>query len=267
MSKTRLGRYMLVEDKMTLRPIGLSEAVPFLSKWHYSPIMPKLTKIRLGYFDGNELVGVMTFGWGTRPLHTIRKLFSDLSSKDYYEIGKMAMHDKMPRNSESKMISVAIQWLKKNTDIKYLFTWADGMVGKVGYVYQAANFLYGGYSETDTYVTNQNERVHPRTISGVIENKTGAKIGARPTPEQCVELDLTRVKGYQFKYIYPLNKKYRKFLKTSTVEWTTNYPKEKDLAWKIKRPTDVEWKKIYDLPFKISKDASFQNSSIYGNLF
>ena len=58
------------------------------------------------------------------------------------------------------------------------------MVGKAGYVYQASNFLYGGYSETDTYVTKDNERVHPRTIGGLIENKTGAKLGARPTPEQ-----------------------------------------------------------------------------------
>ena len=66
--------------------------------------MPKLTKIRLGYYDEKDLVGVITFGWGTRPLHTIQKLFPELTTKDYYEIGKMAMDDKMPRNSESKHI-------------------------------------------------------------------------------------------------------------------------------------------------------------------
>ena len=41
-----------------------------------------------------------------------------------------------------------VQMVKKF--LKYLFTWADGLVGKAGYVYQAFNFLYGGYIWTDT---------------------------------------------------------------------------------------------------------------------
>lgn len=33
------------------------------------------------------------------------------------------------------MLKVVIKWIKQNTDIKVLFTWADGMLGKCGYVY------------------------------------------------------------------------------------------------------------------------------------
>ena len=243
-----------------LKIIHQRECEFFLRKWHYSPIMPKLTKIRLGYYKDKTLVGVMTFGWGTRPLHTIKKLFPQLTTKDYYEIGKMAMDDIMPRNSESKMISLAIKWLKQNSDISYLYTWADGMVGKVGYVYQASNFLYGGFIETDTYITNSGERIHPRTIGGLIKNETNAKVGARPTPSQCIEHDFTRVKGYQFRYIYPLNKKSRKQLQKSTVNWSLDYPKEKDLSWKVKKPSDNAYKQTNILPFSISKDVSFQKN-------
>ncbi len=104
-----------------------------------------------------------------------------------------------------------------------MFTWADGLVGKPGYVYQSANFLYGGFSFTDTYVSETGEKIHPRTIQGQIPNTKNRKVGMRPNPEQLKELKLSRVKGKQFRYIYPMNKKFRRWLKKSTTEWTTNY--------------------------------------------
>ena len=208
----------------------------------------------MGVFVGDELQGVITFGWGTRPKHTIRVLFPDLDTKDYFEIGKMCMDDSMPRNSESQMLRHSVRWLKENTNIKYLFTWADGIVGKVGYVYQAANFLYGGYSETDLYVTENGEKVHPRTMQGLLPNKDGKKYGHRPNYEQRIELGLKRVKGKQYKYIYPINKKDRKYLQNSTVDWTLNYPKQDNLEWKVMEAGDKEWTTVSEIPFIYNKD-------------
>jgi len=126
-----------------IRQITKEELLPLLLKYHYSVAMPRHTKYYLGYFIDNRLVGGLTLGWGTQPLKTIQKFFPDLDTKDYFEIGKMAMLDEMPRNSESEMLSMIMKWIKKNLSIKYLFTWADGIEGKPGYVYQAANFYYG----------------------------------------------------------------------------------------------------------------------------
>ncbi len=68
--------------------------------------------------------------------------------KDYLEIGRMCMTEEMPRNSESQMLSQLVKWIQRNIpELKILFTWADGMVGKVGYVYQASNFIYAGWTE------------------------------------------------------------------------------------------------------------------------
>ena len=72
------------------------------------------------------LVGTITLGWGVRPKNTIQKLFPDLESKDYFEIGRMCMLDEMPRNSESQMLSACVKWIKANCpEVKVLFTWAD----------------------------------------------------------------------------------------------------------------------------------------------
>ena len=144
-----------------IKEIHKIKAADFIMSRHYSPVMPRLTKYYCGYYVDDVLQGVMTFGWGTRPKHTIQKLFPKLDTKDYYEIGKMCMDDSMLKNSETQMMSAAMAWLKKKEpNLKYLFTWADGLVGKPGYVYQAFNFLYGGYIWTDTYVTEKGEKVH-----------------------------------------------------------------------------------------------------------
>ena len=256
------GSIPLSSTNIMLRLLNKYEAAQFVSTRHYSAVMPRLTKYYFGYYIKDKLVGVITFGWGTRPKHTIQKLFPSLDTKDYYEIGKMCLDDSLPKNSESQLLSKSIDWLKKNTDIKYLFTWADGIVGKPGYVYQAANFLYGGFSITDTYVSKSGEKIHPRTIQGQLPNKEGLKYGHRPNPKQLKELGLSRVKGKQFRYIYPMSKKYRKFLKKSTVKWSTNYPKHKDLIWHIKKPGEKDYKETKSIPFDLSKEMVYNKKNV-----
>lgn len=256
------GSIPLSSTNIMLRLLNKYEAAQFVSTRHYSVVMPRLTKYYFGYYIKDKLVGVITFGWGTRPKHTIQKLFPSLDTKDYYEIGKMCLDDSLPKNSESQLLSKSIDWLKKNTDIKYLFTWADGIVGKPGYVYQAANFLYGGFSITDTYVSKSGEKIHPRTIQGQLPNKEGLKYGHRPNPKQLKELGLSRVKGKQFRYIYPMSKKYRKYLKKSTVKWSTNYPKHKDLIWHIKKPGEKDYKETKSIPFDLSKEMVYNKKNV-----
>ena len=54
-------------------------AVDFVQKYHYSPVMPSITKYYLGFFLEDELKGVLTLGWGTQPRHTFNKMFPNLS--------------------------------------------------------------------------------------------------------------------------------------------------------------------------------------------
>ena len=98
-----------------IKDISKYTASEFIQKFHYSPVMPSLTKHFLGFYVDNKLKGVLTLGWGTQPRQTINKMFPGLESKDYFEIGKMCMDDDMPRNSESQMISATVKWMKKNT--------------------------------------------------------------------------------------------------------------------------------------------------------
>jgi hypothetical protein len=228
--------------------------VDMLHKFHYSKVLPRINKVFLGgYNDKHELVGVMTLGWGVRPLHTIRKLFPSLESKDYFEIGRMALDDKCPRNSETQFMSLCNKYVKQNyPHVKAIFTWADGMLGKAGYVYQAGNFLYGGFSWTDSYFTDTGEKVHPRMIV--------SKRGSRPKYEEVKAAGWSHYKGKQFRYITFLCSKTEKkrLIRESTVTWTIKgAPKEHDLAWKVK--TDDGWV-LSERPFYDKQSTNFYKS-------
>ena len=260
-----------MSKKYQIREVSREEATELVQANHYSPVMPRLTKRWLGVFKEEEMVGVVTLGWGTRPLHTIQKIVNkELESKHYYEIGKMCLLDSEPRNSETQMLSQLVRWIKVNCpQVMFLYTLADGIMGKCGYVYQAGNFYYGGEYWTDSYMSRRGEKVHPRTtrelckenwrwhytpgspgfdqqfkdsydskVSTSILNNSKApkKQVFWLTPEFLNHKGMKKIKGKMFRYIYPLNKKAKKMLLNSPeIKWKIGsgvYPKEKDLKWK-----------------------------------
>ena len=222
-------------------------------KFHYSKTMPRINKLYLGGFIDNKLVGIMTCGWGTQPKATIKKMFPSLDTQDYWELGKFCMDEKQPHNSESHMLSKCLIYLKKNyPKIKLLYTWSDGMLGKPGYIYQSANFLYGGFIWTDSFFTEQGERIHPRSCKELL--KENAKmVGKEKLFWMTAEFErfkkIQRYKGNQLRYCYFLCSKgeKKKLLRESQFDWTTNYPLKKDLKWK-KRKQDLSGWELCEAP-------------------
>jgi len=264
-----------------IKEISKLVAAELIQSLHYSKIMPRLTKHFLGCYLENELVGVLTLGWGTQPKATIAKLFDELDTKDYYEIGKMCMKEEMPKNSESQMISAVVKWMKENCPEKqFLYTWADGIMGKPGYVYQAANFLYGGFIWTTIYISEKNEKIHPRSSKRLCLENYDFKIKREPNFFDGKKIDektgeariywltqdfldhkgISKIHGKQFRYILPLNKKARKLLKKSNVEWNLNYPKHSDLVWN--KSTSEGKKQLSGMPYIDSNMTEYNSKNV-----
>ena len=234
-----------------IEEIPKAEAIDFIQARHYSKVMPRLTKHFLGAYNEDELAGVITLGWGTQPLQTIRKLFPPLVTQDYYEIGKMCMSDDYPPNSETQMLSAVVKWIKEYCpDKKFLYTWADGIVGKAGYVYQAFNFWYGGFIWTDIYIGADGEKIHPRSSKSLLQ-ENARMLGREKlfwlTPDFLKVKGIQRIKGKQFRYILPLARRYRKLLNESTVQWTKQYPKDNALHWKRQKAKGC-WEELDSMP-------------------
>jgi len=225
---------------MLVKEISKNTAVNFIQKYHYSKILPRLTKYYLGLFEDNNLVGVITLGWGTQPKQTIKKLFynhPEISTKDYFEIGKMCfLPEKNGDNFGSLAMKELISWSKKNLpSVKFIYTMADGIMGKCGYVYQASNFIYLGKFKTDVYMDKlTGEKIHPRSAkqlckeNAIFSNKTKVFWLEH---EFCKIKGIRRIRGLMFRYIYPLDKKSRKIINSYTEYTSTVYPKNKDLIF------------------------------------
>jgi hypothetical protein len=232
---------------------------------HYSKVMPRLTKHFLGSFIDKKLVAVLTLGWGVQPLNTIKILFPSLITKDYLEIGKMCMLEELPKNSESMILSKMFKWVKENRpDVKLIYTWADGILGKPGYVYQAANFLYGGFITTDLYLSDTGERVHPRTAQSYLKDKKDVSIGRRPNKEFLIENNWSHYRGRQFRYVYFLcNKREKKrLLKETDIKWNREYPKDDAIVWKKKDFTDGSWNNVGEIEWRSDSPLKYNKSAI-----
>ena len=155
------------------------------------------------------------------------------------------MLDEMPRNSESQMLSACVKWLKKNEpECKILFTWADGMLGKCGYVYQASNFIYTGYVGGEFYLKD-GIKIHVRSMKQLLckDYKNDKRLTVRPTLEQMQAFNIRHYKGKQFRYIYFLcDKKEQKRLIAECLEpLDLPRPKDNDLNWTVKNINTGKW--------------------------
>lgn len=223
-------------EKYLIREITKDEAVEFIHAYHYSKILPRLTKHYLGFFGEDGLIGVVTLGWGTQPKQTIKKILyqDDVTTEDYFEIGKMCFAPSLNNNhyTGSHIMSLLVKWMKNNTEANYLYTLADGIMGKVGYVYQASNFKYLGSFKTTVYRDKKTgEKIHPRSAKQLcIENAEweNKKKVFWLTHDFMEYKGLEKINGLMYRYILPLNKKARKTLnKYPDLE----YPKDEDLAF------------------------------------
>jgi len=196
-------------------------------RWHYSNIFPPHCLVHLGFYDEAGLAGVAIWGWGTRPRHTIQKLFPSLGTGDYWELNRLCCRDDLPRNTETQLLAACVRWFRQHQPERVLlFTWADGIRGKPGYVYQAASWLYGGFITTEIYLTEGGEPVHPRLLV--------TRYGSRAR-RVWTHLGLRKVWGRQFRYVKFLcgHARRKRLLRETPVRWSRTYPKQADLTWAV----------------------------------
>ena len=242
---------------MDIKEIEKERAIEFVRTYHYSNVMPRLTKHFLGLFEYDELVGVITLGWGTQPKGTVNKITEgEYGINDYYEIGKMCFKpDKNNSNFGSKALKKLSTWCKINTDIKFIYTLADGIMGKVGYVYQSSSYIYIGNFETQIYMDEiTKEKIHPRSSKKLIseneimENKKIYWL----SHDFCEFKNIGFYKGLMFRYVFPLDKKTRRFF--NKLYDYDKYPKDENLYWKKRvKKGKFDYVKKPEFDAKVSK--------------
>lgn len=254
---------------MLVKELDPETAIGFVRAYHYSKVIPRLCRKYLGFYERGVLSGVVILSWGTQPLQTIRKVFPNhrLSTGDYLEIGKMCFLPEKNGDKAfgSRTLSALIGWLRDNTACLFLYTLADGIMGKCGYVYQAANFRYLGSFTTSVYRSIQTgEKIHPRS-AGILLKENAALDGVPKKSwlsyEFCRMKGIEKINGRMFRYIYPLTDKAAKLLNSYPAYRRLPYPKAKDLCFSLR----IGEKQYAEIPPPVfDREAHQYNPQDYG---
>ena len=185
--------------ELVVKVIPSNIANDFVRKHHYSGKVVNNSKLHFGVFLDNQLHGVMSYGASINKKGTI-KLVEGTKWNEFLELNRMAFDSVLPRNSESRAISQSIKLIKKNAPhIKWIVSFADGCSCGDGTIYRASNFILTDIRE------NEALRIDPRT---------GEKVHTITAFHRKIK-DFRKweaAKGYQLRYIYFIDKSYRKRL-------------------------------------------------------
>lgn len=183
-----------------LKPIDATTANNFIRLNHYSGKVVPNSQVHLGVYYYGKLEGVMQFGPSLAKKNSIG-LVENTAWNGFIELNRMAFTDALPKNSESRAISVAMRMLKKYAPtIEWVISFADGTMCGDGTIYRASGFVL-----TDIKVNTQ-LRIDP--LTGEPKHAMTAFHHGRKDEFSKWE----KIPGFQLRYIYFINPEARKRL-------------------------------------------------------
>lgn len=197
-------------------------ANPFIKSHHYSGKVVNNSCLHFGAFLDGRLHGVMSYG-PSLDKSKILGLVDGTGWNDFLELNRMAFDDYLPRNSESYCIAKSIKLIKKNAPhIKWIISFADGCSCGDGTIYRASNFVLTDIKKNYNLVQlPSGEKIHKMTLESNPKSPrpelggrcyydvTGGKFDFK---KYVKAVDGTILEGYQLRYIYFIDPKYRKKL-------------------------------------------------------
>lgn len=147
--------------KYRIQLCKFKDIVPIFEAWHYKgKHMGGGVSFHIALCDDDRIVGGAVIGKTRQD-----KKYSGNGAKEVMEIRRMALLDECPKNSESYFLSKIIWFLRKNTSIDAVISYADLSVGHTGTIYKAANFKLIGYTAASKHVFWKGVRYHPRSLT------------------------------------------------------------------------------------------------------
>jgi hypothetical protein len=131
-------------QSLQVRPIPLAVAKELIVWEHYLHSLPGGTQLAFGVFLEQRLLGALTLGAGPANAYA---LVAGAARSDCLTLTRLWLSDELPTYSESRVLGVVIQALRRNTPVKFLVTYSDPAQGHLGTIYQATNWLYTGRSQ------------------------------------------------------------------------------------------------------------------------
>jgi hypothetical protein len=232
---TSLIRETKIDKKIyEVKKCSLETARAICKEKHYLKRVPSIVAC-YGLYRNSTLMGIITFGVPPSPY--LMKICGEEYKSAVLELNRLWCYDESPKNSESFLIANAIKQLKNDKpEIKILVSFADTREGHLGYIYQASNWFFTGYSIPgggsividghEYHPKNLNNKYNTSDLNKLKEILNTQNIFYRPRSKKC-------------RYVYFVsNKKENKILKNlCKYEIQDAYPKElpKETEYKTRK--------------------------------
>lgn len=177
------------------------EAMAFACRhWHYSKSIPAGKSVKIGVWENDTFIGVVTFGRGAN--NHIGSPYG-LQQTQVCELTRIAL--KGHQTPVTKIVSIAIKMLKKQSPgVELIVSYADLAQGHAGTIYKAGNWIYEGLMKDGHFhYLLDGVRVHPRTIS--------SRYGSLANARKKHTVEVIQHEG-KHKFLYPLSARMRKQL-------------------------------------------------------
>jgi hypothetical protein len=167
---------MSLKETYAIKPISYKEAMDIVVEKHYlhrkCPVSHAYGLIDI---QSGEVVGVVTYG--VSPSSTLLKgICGPEEARNVYELNRLWVDDMVAKNGESYLVANSMKLL----DREIIVSFADTSQGHVGYIYQAANFIYTGLSAKfkDPKVVGKENMHHATYANGLTNAQVIEKFGA-----------------------------------------------------------------------------------------
>lgn len=236
-------------DAFAVKVMDRNRANAIVRANHYSRVTYSGSYIHLGVY-APELLGVLQFGAAMNPASQ-SSVVAETAQDEYLELNRMWLDDKLPRNSESRAISLAMTYIKRRyPKIAWVQSFADERCGRHGVVYQACNFIYCG-EHTSIFWELDGDMYHNSLMTRNPELTPKAKI-IQDGKDRAIPHKLR-----QFRYLYFLKRSFRKRLLLKV--WP--YPKHaSEVSMETRPVTNGESRGQFPDDAPISPGAKAQNA-------
>lgn len=155
----------------SVSPVTRSMVAGFIEKWHYSHNINGITdEFSFGLYYENILIGAALFGKPATP--GVAEAYNKNGSMRLTELRRLCCIDNTPRNTESYFIGKMITWLRKNTNVDVILSYADTTYGHEGIIYKATNFKLVGQSPAVDKILYKGKLYHDKSLRVYNGSKT-----------------------------------------------------------------------------------------------
>ena len=167
---------MALAENYTIEQIPYSMAQEVIIAKHYLHRKAPCS-FAFGMFDSSgQIVGVVIYGVPASST-LLKGICGPDEAQNVYELTRLWVDDSVPKNGESWLIANTMNKL----DREIIVSFADSSADHIGYVYQAANFIYTGLSAKfkDPKIRGLENQHHATYANGLTNAEVIEKFGDR----------------------------------------------------------------------------------------